>query len=194
MKILSLGVIALASLVATAAAAQSNGPANPGPVIPGVCVYYNARLLAQSTAGQAVQARMQQLTQEVQGELTPYGTAIQSEAQALQAAGASLPAAEAQQRRAALQARVTEAQQLEQTREAELRYTLAQQRGAISQAVEPILVALYQERGCGLLLDRESVFMMNPAMDLTDVAIQRLNVSLPTLSFNRLPVPAQPQQ
>ena len=194
MKILSLGVIALASLVATAAAAQSNGPANPGPVIPGVCVYYNARLLAQSTAGQAVQARMQQLTQEVQGELTPYGTAIQSEAQALQTSGSSLPAAEAQQRRAALQARVTEAQQLEQTREAELRYTLAQQRGAISQAVEPILVALYQERGCGLLLDRESVFMMNPAMDLTDVAIQRLNVSLPTLSFNRLPVPAQPQQ
>lgn len=194
MKILSLGVIALASLVATAAAAQSNGPANPGPVIPGVCVYYNARLLAQSTAGQAVQARMQQLTQEVQGELTPYGTAIQSEAQALQTSGASLPAAEAQQRRTALQARVNEAQQLEQTREAELRYTLAQQRGAISQAVEPILVALYQERGCGLLLDRESVFMMNPAMDLTDVAIQRLNVSLPTLSFNRLPVPAQPQQ
>lgn len=194
MKILSLGVIALASLVATAAAAQSNGPANPGPVIPGVCVYYNARLLAQSTAGQAVQARMQQLTQEVQGELAPYGTSIQSEAQTLQSAGASLPAAEAQQRRAALQARVTEAQQLEQTREAELRYTLAQQRGAISQAVEPILVALYQERGCGLLLDRESVFMMNPAMDLTDVAIQRLNVSLPTLSFNRMPVPAQPQQ
>lgn len=194
MKILSIGVVALASLIATAAAAQSNGPANPGPVLPGVCVYYNARLLAQSTAGQAVQARMQQLTQEVQGELAPYGTSIQSEAQALQSAGASLPAAEAQQRRAALQARVNEAQQLEQQREAELRYTLAQQRGAISQAVEPILVALYQERGCGLLLDRESVFMVNPAMDLTDVAIQRLNVALPTLSFNRLPVPAQAQQ
>lgn len=194
MKILSLGVLALASLVATGAAAQSQGPANPGPVIPGVCVYYNARLLAQSTAGQAVNTRMQQLAQEVQGELAPYATAIQNEATALQSAGASLPAAEAQQRQVALRQRAAEAQQLEQTREAELRYTLQQQRGAISQAVEPILVALYQERGCGLLLDRESVFMMNPAMDLTDLAIQRLNTALPTLTFNRMTPPAQPQQ
>jgi outer membrane protein len=32
-------------------------------------------------------------------------------------------------------------------------------------------------------------------MDLTDAAIQRLNTALPTLSFNRMPVPAQqPQQ
>jgi prolyl-tRNA synthetase len=86
-------------------------------------------------------------------------------------------------------------QQLEATRENELRYTLGMQRQAITEAVSPILTALYQEKGCGLLLDRESVFMMNPAMDLTDAAIQRLNTALPTLSFNRMPVPAQqPQQ
>ncbi|RZJ79924.1 MAG: OmpH family outer membrane protein, partial [Brevundimonas sp.] len=108
MKALTLGALAIVALAATAtgASAQTNGPANPGPVIPGVCVYFNQRLLAQSTAGAAVQARMQQLTQEVQGELAPYATSIQAEAQALQAAGASLPAAERQTRGQALQARV----------------------------------------------------------------------------------------
>ena len=35
--------------------------------------------------------------------------------------------------------------------------------------------------------------MMNPAMDVTDLAIQRLNTALPTLSFNRMAVPAQTQ-
>ena len=165
MKALIIAATAAASLIATAASAQQAGaPANPGPVIPGVCVYYNARLLAQSSAGQAVEARMQQLAQEVQGELQPYATAIQSEAQ-----------------------------QLEATRENELRYTLGMQRQAITEAVSPILTALYQEKGCGLLLDRESVFMMNPAMDVTDLAIQRLNTALPTLSFNRMAVPAQTQ-
>jgi Skp family chaperone for outer membrane proteins len=195
MKALIIAATAAASLVATAASAQSAAaPANPGPVIPGVCVYYNARLLAQSAAGQAVEARMQQLAQEVQGELQPYATAIQSEAQQLQTSGASLPAAELQQRRQQLQQRAQEAQQLEGTRENELRYTLAMQRQAITEAVSPILTALYQEKGCGLLLDRESVFMMNPAMDLTDTAIQRLNAALPTLSFNRMSVPAQQSQ
>ncbi|VXB49716.1 OmpH family outer membrane protein [Brevundimonas sp. G8] len=192
MKALIIAATAAASLIATAASAQQ-APANPGPVIPGVCVYYNARLLAQSSAGQAVEARMQQLAQEVQGELQPYATQIQTEAQQLQTSGSSLPADQLQQRRQALQQRAQEAQQLESTRENELRYTLGMQRQAITEAVSPILTALYQEKGCGLLLDRESVFMMNPAMDVTDLAIQRLNTALPTLSFNRLPVPAQTQ-
>ena len=106
MKALIIAATAAASLIATAASAQQAGaPANPGPVIPGVCVYYNARLLAQSSAGQAVEARMQQLAQEVQGELQPYATSIQSDAQQLQASGSSLPADQLQQRRQALQQR-----------------------------------------------------------------------------------------
>ncbi|MEN5176609.1 OmpH family outer membrane protein [Brevundimonas diminuta] len=193
MKLIAIGAFALASLTASAALAQSQGPANPGPAIPGVCVYFNQRVLAQSTAGQAVQTRMEQLAQEVQGELQPYATAIQTEAQALQQGQATIPADQMNQRRQALQTRIQEAQQLEGTRDNELRYTLAEQRRKISEAIEPLLVAIYQEKGCGIMIDRESVFIMNPAMDVTDTVIQRLNAQLPTLSFNRMPVPAQPQ-
>jgi outer membrane protein len=192
MKLLAIGAVALASLVATAATAQTAGPQNPGPVIPGVCVFFNQRLLAQSTVGQAVQARMEQLATETQGELAPYGTAIQNEITVLQQGGQA--ADPDGSRRTALQQRIQEAQTLEQTRQDELRYTLNEQRRLISQAVEPILVAIYQERGCGLLLDRESVFIANPAMDITDSVITRLNTALPTLSFNRLEVPVQQGQ
>jgi len=192
MKIFAIGAFALASLLATtalptAAAAQTAGPANPGPAIPGVCVYFNQQLLATSTAGQSVQTRMEQLATEVQGELQPYGTTIQAEIQRIQAGGATVTDADRQ----ALQTRIQEAQQLEQTRENELRYTLSEQRRQISAAVEPILVAVYQERGCGILIDRESVFIMNPAMDITGTTIERLNAHLPSLSFNRLTVPVQ---
>lgn len=193
MKLLAIGAAALAAFTATAATAQTAGPQNPGPAIPGVCVYFNQRLLAQSTVGVAVQTRMEQLATEVRGELQPYATAIQTEMTALQQGQATIPADQMQQRRQALQQRLQEAQQLEQARDAELRYTLGEQRRQISAAVEPILVQVYQERGCGILIDRESVFIMNPAMDVTDVVIQRLNTALPTLSFNRLPVPADAQ-
>lgn len=192
MKSIVIGAVALASLAATAANAQTaQAPANVGPAIPGVCVFFNQQVLAQSAAGQAVQARMQQLATEVDGELQPYATSLQTEAQALQAGASTIPAADLQTRRTALQQRAQEAQQLEQTRTAELRYTLAAQRERIAQALEPLLSTIYQERGCGLLLDRESVFMMNPAMDVTPLAIERLNAALPTLTFNRMPVPVQ---
>ncbi|WP_292064556.1 OmpH family outer membrane protein [Brevundimonas sp. UBA7664] len=192
MKLFAIGAFVLASLAAGSAAAQSAAPpANPGPVIPGVCVFHNDRLLAQSTAGQSVQAGMQRLFTEVQGELTPYATSLQTEAQALQQGG---QAADPDGSRArAFQARAQEAQQLEQRRQAELQYTQRQQIRAIATAADPILVAVYQERGCGLLLDRSTVYLQNPAMDITDVIIQRLNTSLPSLSFNRLEVPAEQQ-
>ncbi|MFE9083385.1 OmpH family outer membrane protein [Brevundimonas sp. NPDC003935] len=193
MKLFAISAFAVASLAASSALAQSQGPANPGPVIPGVCVYFNQQALAQSTVGQAVQARMEQLAQEVQGEIAPYATQLQTEYQALQQGATTIPADQLNQRRQALQQRAQEAQQLEQTRDNELRYTLAEQRKKISEAIEPILVAVYQEKGCGILVDRESVFIMNPAMDVTPLVIQRLNTALPTVSFNRMPVPAQPQ-
>ncbi|MBB4797855.1 outer membrane protein [Brevundimonas bullata] len=193
MKLFAIGAFAIASLAASSALAQAQGPANPGPVIPGVCVYFNQQALAQSTVGQAVQTRMEQLAQEVQGEIAPYATQLQTEYQALQQGAATIPADQLNQRRQALQQRAQEAQQLEQTRDNELRYTLGEQRKKISEAIEPILVAVYQEKGCGILVDRESVFIMNPAMDVTSLVIQRLNAALPTLSFNRMPVPAQPQ-
>jgi Skp family chaperone for outer membrane proteins len=195
MKSLLVAATALATLAAAGtASAQAAGPQNPGPVLPGVCIYFNQRLLAQSTVGQAVQTRMSQLAEEVRGELQPYATSIQTEIAALQQGQATIPADQMQQRRQALQQRIQEAQQLEQTRDNELRYTLSEQRRQIGVAVEPILIAVYQERGCGVMLDRESVFMANPAMDVTDLVIQRLNTALPTLSFNRLPVPAEAQQ
>lgn len=197
MKFIAFSVAALALMTATGAQAQqaqAAGLTNPGPVIPGVCAFYNERMLAQSTVGQAVNTRMQQLAQEVQAELSPYATTIQNEAQQLQSAGATMPADQMNTRRQQLQQRVNEAQQLEQTRENELRYTLAEQRRLISNAVEPILIQVYQERGCGVLLDRESVFILNPQMEITDTVIERLNAQLPTLSFNRLQVPAQAQQ
>ncbi len=192
MKLFAFGAFALASIAAGSAAAQAQAPANPGPVIPGVCVFHNERLLAQSTAGQALQAGMQRLGTEVQGELQPYAASIQSEAQQLQQGGAT--ADPDGSRRQALQQRAQEAQQLEQTRLQELQYTQQMQIRTIAQAADPIVVAVYQERGCGLLLDRSAVYTFNQAMDITDAVIQRLNTALPTISFNRMQVPAQAPQ
>ena len=188
MKTLALGAFALAMLAGSAAAAQE---ASFGPAIPGVCVYHHDRLLAQSTAGQAVQAGMQRLQQEVQAELAPYEQFIQSESQQLQQGRGTIPQADFATREQALATRYQEARNLAQTREGELRYTQAMQLQQIAQAADPIILALYGERGCGILLSREAVMRVNPSMDLTEAVIQRVNAALPTLSFNRMPVPAQ---
>jgi Skp family chaperone for outer membrane proteins len=193
MKYLALGAFALSTLVSGAAHAQTAGAnITHGAPIAGVCVYDNEGARARSTAGQAVQAGMERLVQEVRGELAPYITAIQTEDQQLEQGGAAADPNGA--RRTALQARAQEFQQLNQMRTNELQYTQAVQVQAIDTAAEPIVVALYQERGCSILMNRAGVYSVNPAMDITQDVIQRLNTALPTLSFNRLTVPVQQQQ
>lgn len=192
MKTLAFGAFALAMLAGSAAAAQDQ---NFGPAIPGVCVYHHDRLLAQSTAGQSMITGMQRLQQEVAAELQPYAQFIQTEGQALQQGRATIPAAQLAEREQALQQRYQQAGALEQQRDGELRYTLAMQRQTIGQAADPIVQALYTERGCGILFSRDAVMRSNPTMDLTDAAIQRLNTALPTLpAFTRMAVPAQQAQ
>lgn len=187
MKTLALGAFALAMLAGTAAAAQDNF----GPAIPGVCVYHHERLLAQSTAGQSVQTGMQRLQQEVQAELAPFEQFVQTEGQALQQGRGTIPQDQFATREQALAARYQEGRNLAQTRDGELRYTQAMQLQAIAQAADPIILALYTERGCGILLARDGVMRVNPTMDLTEAAIQRVNAALPTLSFSRMQVPVQ---
>jgi outer membrane protein len=192
MKTLAFGAFAVAMLAGSAAAAQDQ---NFGPVVPGVCVYHHDRLMAQSTAGQSLVAGLQRLQQEVQTELSPYEQFIQTEGQALQQGQATIPQDQLQQRAQALDTRYREFEALRQTRTGELRYTLAYQQQQIGQAVDPILGALYAERGCGILLSADAVMRANPQMDLTEAAIQRLNAALPTLpAFSRMAVPAQPAQ
>ncbi|WP_298743213.1 OmpH family outer membrane protein [uncultured Brevundimonas sp.] len=188
MKTLALGAFALAMLTASAASAQDQ---NFGPAIPGVCVYHHDRLLAQSTAGQSVAAGMQRLGQEVQTELAPFEQFVQGEVQALQQGRSTIPQDQFAQREQALNTRVQEARQLAQTRDNELRYTQAVQLQQIAEAADPVILALYAERGCGILISRETVLRVNPAMDITEAAIQRVNAALPSLSFTRMAVPAQ---
>jgi len=184
-------VAAFAIAAAGSALAQPAQPANPGPVIPGVCTFNQGRAVGGSMVGQAVTARLQQLSDAVRAELQPEGAALEAEASALEAGRASIPADQFQQRAVALQQRAGAYQQLAAMRQAELQYTQSLQLQRIAETMDPILVQVYQERGCGLLLDRAAMFGANPAMDITDRVIELVNQQLQTLSFDRSPLPQQ---
>ena len=199
MKILATSALAIAAVL-FAGSAQAQAPAQQpavqhGAPIAGLCALNLQGVFARSTAGQGLNARLQELQQEVAGELAPYQQTIAAEEQALSSSGSSLPEAEAQARVQALQQRFAEFQQLRQTRLQELEYTEFMQRRTLGQAVDPIVAAVYQERGCSILLNRAEVFYLNPQMEISELVLQRLNQQFPSLpAFNRMPVPAQQQQ
>ena len=169
-----------ASRAATAAPAISHGPA-----VPGVCILSVDRAIAQSSVGQFVRTRLQQLAQQVSSELQPEDTALSTDVKALQAQRATLDQATLQTRGQALQARATAFQQKYELRQRELQATQEKAFNRIAQELDPIAQQLYQQRRCSLLLNRQAVLIANPEMDVTAGAVTGLNAKLTQFSFER---------
>ena len=179
---------ASALIFATTAFAQTPAAApavSHGPAIAGVCYLSTQEAIATSTVGKHVNTRMQQLIQQVNTELQPEQTIIENEGKALEAGRATMDQATLQTRATAWQTRLTNFQRLAAQRENELEATQQKAVARVLQEMDPIAKQQYQARRCAVLLDRSSVMLGNPAMDLTPAVVQGLNAKITTFAFER---------
>jgi len=182
-------VVALA--IATSASAQTApaAPAGPavthGPALPGVCIFSSPRAVANSQVGKAVDARLKTIAQQVNAELTGERTALENEAKALDAKKATLAQDAQEQQAAALQVKANAWQRKGQLRQKEVEATEQKALSRVYQELDTPIKQVYQSQKCSILLDRESVMLANPAMDITDAVVTALDARIKTLTFDR---------
>ncbi|HLZ82268.1 MAG TPA: OmpH family outer membrane protein [Caulobacteraceae bacterium] len=179
---------ALSAPPAAAPAAPRPAPAPAvaqGPAIPGVCLLSVNQAIAQSTVGGYVRTRLDQIVTQVRAELSPEETAINNEGKALDASKATLDQATMQSRANALQGRYATFQQKADQRQREVKATQDKALNRIAQELEPIAQQLYQAHRCSVLIDKGSVMLANPDMDLTPAAITALNGKIQQFPFDR---------
>jgi outer membrane protein len=193
MKNFAIAAVGVISLAASSAQSATAPPATPavaptiaqGPAIPGVCLLSVNQAIAQSTVGGYVRTRLDQIVTQVRAELSPEETAINTEGKALDAGKATLDQATLQSRAQALNARYTAFQQKADLRQREVKATQDKALNRIAQELEPIAQQLYQAHRCSVLIDKGSVMLANPDMDLTPAAITALNGKLQQFPFDR---------
>lgn len=167
-----------------------------------VLVMNEERILRESQVGQHIATRLEAVGAEIQSELQMLGGPIEQENERLNAE-VSVLSEEAIQQRPDLIQRIQSLQQqaaeFEQTRRVRAQELVATER----QAMQPVLVILQNvlqeivaERGATVLLDRSQVVYAAEAVDVTGVAIERMNQRITTTPVNRVraPQPAAPQQ
>ena len=194
MHIKKLAICAIGGVTLTASPAFSATPAPTpaaapavaqGPAIPGVCLLSVNQAIAQSTVGGYVRTRLDQIVTQVRAELNPEETAINNEGKALDAGKASLDQATLQSRAQALQGRYAAFQQKADLRQREVKATQDKALNRIAQELEPIAQQLYQAHRSSVLIDKGSVMLANPDMDLTPAAVTSLNGKLQQFPFDR---------
>ncbi len=175
-------------------AAANLPPVTHGPPIANMCVYADERAIGTSSVGKAAATRMQQLRAQVSAELQAEQTALQTDISAFNAKRATLSPEQLQAQGQPLQQRAQALDAKAAQRQRELEATGADALQQIHQRVDGILRTIYQQRGCSILLNGESVYLANPAMDVTEGVVAQLNTAMPSISFDRKTLPAQQAQ
>ncbi len=180
------GVVAIA--MSTSAMAQT-APAAPaishGAPIAGVCIFSSQRAVGSSAVGKAVDARLKTIIAQVNAELTGERTTLDNEAKALDAKKATMDQGVLEQQAAGLQVKANAWQRKGQLRQKEVEATEQKALSRVYQELDPAIKQVYQQRTCGMLVDRESVLLANPAMDITDAVVVALDARIKTLTFDR---------
>src|SRR3954469_7203152 len=189
-KLLAATVSGLAALpTASGAFAQAAAPAAPpvthGAPIAGVCIFSSQRAVATSQVGKAVDARLKTIISQVNAELTGERTSLDNDAKALDAKKGTLEQSALEQQAAALQVRANAWQRKGQLRQREVEATEQKQLARVYQELDPAIRQAYQAKTCSILIERESVLLGNPAMDITDAVVAAVDARIKTLTFDR---------
>jgi outer membrane protein len=173
------------SALAQAAAAPAAAAPTGGPPLPGVCTISVERVVFTSAAGISMKTRLEQLQQQSNSELNAEHQTLLQEQSAIEAASKTTPQDQLEQRVLSLRQRGAQWERKVNVRAQELQATETKQTQRIGTELDPIVKSIFVERHCSILLNSNAILIANPAMDVTQEALQQLNGKLTTLSFDR---------
>lgn len=180
-----LATLAMASgAFAQAAAPLPKAPAAPaappithGAPIAGLCVFSAGAVRGTSATGKALDARLKALQTTAESPLAAREKSLQTKIDAFNAA-AKTPAADINARekqKADLELEQSALQRDAAHTQMELVATESAAAQQYQTELQPAVIAAYQQKQCGLLVERNAVAIFNPAMDITPQVVTLLD-------------------
>jgi len=187
-------ILVIAAFAADAAgggaAAQAAGTPDPR-----ILVIDRGAILRQSASGRDMIEQVEALSKKVEEDLKGDDEKLRADIKSFQQQAAILAADVRDQRQRNLQSRQETLQKKIQTRQNEIQAGVAKARMVVEAALGPILEGIMLERGANLLFDRNAVVLGTVDVDVTAVAIQRLDQKLPKVKVEPVdPATLQQQQ
>jgi outer membrane protein len=189
-------VVAIFALAVSAASAAPPGAPKPPPSgaggvpAPKILVIDRNAILRASKVGQDIVRQVTAYTRSAESEFRAQGNALQTEGRALQQQVAILaPDVKAKKIRD-FQGKQAAFQRKVEARQGLIQGGVFKARQQVEGALGPILQGIMQERGANLLFDRSAVLYSTLNIDITGVAIQRLDQKMPSAKVQLTALPA----
>ena len=183
--------VSLLMFVSTGLPALAAPPGPPATPMPKIVVLDQNQLMQFSKVGQDISRQIQAYGAQAKADLQGQAKALQAQGAALQQQVAILAPDVKAQKIKDFEAKQAGLQAQAQKRESLIQGGLFQARQAISQALEPILKQLMQQRGANMVLEKGAVMLTtDPNLDITPAAVAALNQKLPGYKVQLVPLPA----
>ena len=137
------------------------------------------RLFDGSDFGRNTAAEFEALAAQLSSENRRIEEELSQEERDITEQRASLTPQEFRELADAFDAKVQEIRREQDTKTRQLNTDLEERRRQFLNAAAPVLEQLMREAGAGVIMERRSVFISSNSIDITDVAISRLNEVLP---------------
>ncbi|MBT5072092.1 MAG: OmpH family outer membrane protein [Kordiimonadaceae bacterium] len=147
------------------------------------------RLIGQNAAVAIdINRQINQLSTELQAEITTTGNALAEEEQTLKAQSAIMPQEAYNQRAEEFQRKAVEYQQDVNQKRRQLELAIANAQAEVDRALKPIRQKVLQDTGATMLMDKTLVLEQVPGLDVTTRIIEQLDISLPSIIVELPPV------
>lgn len=182
-------VAALSIGGSAAAQAQDATPPTTNTPAPKILVIDRGAILRGSKVGEDIAKQVKAYTQTAEKEFKGESDRLKADGQKLQQQIAILSPAVKKQRIAAFERRQQAFQKKVQERQDEIQRGVMQARQKVEQALGPILQGIMSERGGNLLLDRSVIVLGTIDVDVTALAIDRLNKKISSVKVSLVKAP-----
>jgi outer membrane protein len=149
-------------------------------------------ILQRSSAGQDMLNQVQNLSKAAETEFKNQEQALATEAGQLQQQMAIMAPDVRDQKEKEFTNKQQAFQGRVQSRQQEIQNGFNKAARQVEVALEPILKAIMIERSANMVLDRSAVILSSADVDVTPVAVQRLDKALPHVKVDLTPVAAAP--
>jgi outer membrane protein len=139
-------------------------------------------IVRQSVVGKDMFKQVEGLAKKMETDYAPENTKLQQDIQALQSQFAVLAPDAREAKKKELEGRRQTFQKKVQDRQQAIQGGMNKARQQLEAALGPILEQMMVERGANLLLDRSMVVLGAVDLDVTQIAIKRLDKALPKIT------------
>lgn len=180
LSILAAGVTAIAAAQSGAAAPAPSASASPGGGVTGpIAIINSQRLALESAPGKEAYGRLKKLSDQKKDELDKVEKEARDLVQKLNDQGQSMP----QDKREALEKQADDRQKvwkrMQEDAQKDLQEAERKEMGSLESRIGPIVKDFFAEKRYAVVLDtRAGIIYADPATDVTDEVLKRINTTV----------------